>query len=357
MSRYRIAGVNFDHFHMGDNLRFAHEHPECEIVAVCDEQPARMNEAIRNFSIAQSAVFTRVEECLERMRPDIVILCPAAARHGEWVERVAPFGVHLVMEKPFAASLAEADSMIRAQTAAGKELLINWPLAWYPCHRTTKRLIDAGAVGDVIEVHFYDGNRGPLWHGADKVELTATDVEHEKPKSWFYKRSEGGGSLLDYLGYGTTLGTWFMNGRKPIEVTAVVDEPQGLEVDEHAIVVARYSFGMSKFETRWGTFTDPWTHQPQPKCGFVIVGTEGTISSYDYEDTVRLQDRRYPEGRQIPVDAIPAAERNPVAYIIDCLQRSRPVEGAVSTAISRIGQQIVDTAYESARQKKTLRLL
>jgi glucose-fructose oxidoreductase len=357
MPKYRIAGVNFDHFHMGDNLRFAQEHPECEIVAICDERPERMSEAIRNFSIESSRVFTSVEQCLERAKPDIVILCPAAARHGEWVERVAPFGVHLIMEKPFAASLAEADAMIAAQRSQGKELLINWPLAWYPCHRTTKRLIDDGAVGDVIEVHFYDGNRGPLWHGADKVEVTAEEVQREKPSSWFYKRSEGGGSLLDYLGYGTTLGTWFLNGRKPIEVTAVVDEPAGLEVDEHAIVIARYAFGLSKFETRWGTFTDPWTHQPQPKCGFVIVGTEGTISSYDYEPTVRLQDRRHPEGQVIAVDTIPGAESNPVAYLIDCLKRGRPVEGAVSVEIGRIGQQIVDTAYSSAQQKRTLPLL
>ena len=41
MSRYRIAGVNFDHFHMGDNLRAAHEHKDAEIVGLCDEQPQR----------------------------------------------------------------------------------------------------------------------------------------------------------------------------------------------------------------------------------------------------------------------------------------------------------------------------
>ena len=95
--------------------------------------------------------------------------------------------------------------------------------------------------------------------------------------------SKGGGSLLDYLGYGVTLGSWFLNGRVPIEVTCVCDEPAGLHVDEHSITIARYDFGVSKFETRWGTYTDPWIHQPQPKCGFVLVGTEGTISSYDYE--------------------------------------------------------------------------
>jgi hypothetical protein len=48
-------------------------------------------------------------------------------------------------------------------------------------------------------------------------------------------------------------------------VTAVVDQPRGLEVDEHSITICRYARGLSKLETRWGTFTDPWTTQPQAK--------------------------------------------------------------------------------------------
>lgn len=357
MSRWKIAGINFDHFHMGDNLRFAFNHPHCEIVGICDEHVARMAEAVRNFGFPAERVFTDYQQCLETTRPDIVILCPAAAQHGEWTCKVAPFQVHLIIEKPFAATLQEADTMIRAMAETGKQMVINWPLAWYPSHRTTRRLIAEGAIGQVIEVHFYDGNRGPLWHTADKLERTAEQVAAEKPGSWFYRREHGGGSLLDYLGYGTTLGTWFLDGAKPLEVTAVVDEPDGLEVDEHAIVIARYAHGLSKFETRWGTFTDPWTHQPQPKCGFVVVGTRGTLSSYDYDATVRLQDAQCPAGRDVPVDSLPLSQRNPVACLVDCLEQEKPLDGPVSVAISRIGQQIVDTAYRSAQEKRTLPLI
>jgi glucose-fructose oxidoreductase len=302
-------------------------------------------------------LFTDHEQCLAQTEPDIVLLCPATARHAEWTEKVAPAGVHILMEKPFAASLAEADRMIAATKPTGKLLAINWPLAWYPPHRTTRRLIEEGQIGDVIEVHFYDGNRGPLWHAADKIEKTADDVQREKPHSWFYKQDQGGGSLLDYLGYGTTLGTWFLGGRKPLEVTATVDEPTGLEVDEQSVVVARYETGLSKFETRWGTFTDPWTHQPQPKCGFIVVGSEGTISSYDYESTIRVQTRSCGEGEVRDVDALLTPYQNPVQYLIDCLERERPIEGPLSVEISRIGQQIVDTAVISAAEKRTVQLV
>ncbi len=357
MKTWRIAGINFDHSHMGDNLRMAFNHPQVEIVGICDDQPDRMQSAIQNFGIAQDRVFTDYRTCIEKTNPDIVLLCPATARHGEWTEKVAPYDVHVIMEKPFASTLAEADRMIAAMAKTRKAFAINWPLAWYPSHRTAKRIVDEGTIGDVIEVHYCDGNRGPLYHVADKVETTPEEIQREKSRSWFFKRDQGGGSLLDYLGYGTTLGTWYHGGRKPIEVTCVVDEPAGLEVDEHSITIARYDVGLSKFETRWGTFTDPWTHQPQPKCGFVIKGTEGTVSSYDYETTVRLQTRDCAEGRDIPVDTLEPPNQNPVQYVIHCLGNGASIEGPLSPAIARIGQQIVDTAMQSAREKRTVRLI
>jgi glucose-fructose oxidoreductase len=339
---------------MGDLLRMVDEHDQAEIVAVCDEHPDRMREATRTFRIPSDRVFNDYQECLQRTKPDVVILCPATADHAIWTERVASFGVHILIEKPFAASLAEADRMIQAVTAAGKQLAINWPLRWYPTHATAHRLVQEGQIGNVLEVHYYDGNRGPLWHGAAKIQREPTTTE--KDSSWFYRRAAGGGSLLDYLGYGTTLGTWFHQERVPLEVICMTDEPQGLEVDEHSVTVARYEVGLSKFETRWGTFTDPWTHQPQPKCGFVLRGSAGTLSSYDFESTVRLQTAAHPEGLEIPADRLQPPQSNPIEYFLNCLETERAVDGPLSPAVSRIGQIIVDAAYRSAAENRAIRL-
>lgn len=355
MKRWRITGINFDHFHMGDLLRQTAEHPNAEIVGISDEKPERMVEAAKNFSLSADQVFTDYRACLEKTKPDIVVLCPAASRHGEWVEKVAPFGSHIIMEKPFAGSLAEADAMVAAVKATGKQLAINWPLVWDAGQQTAHRLIQEGVIGEAREFQHTGGNRGPLYHGADKIEKEPSAAE--KAASWFYSKAQGGGSLLDYMGYGTTLGTWHLGGKKPREVTCTWDLSGALEVDEHSITVIRYACGLSKTETRWGTFTDPWTHQPQPKCGFVLKGTDGTISCYDYEPTIRVQTRAHPEGYDVPVDPVLAPNRNPIEHFIHSLETGAPLIGPLTIEISRIGQQIVDTAYRSAQEKRTLTLL
>src|SRR3984957_18111729 len=110
--QWRIAGINFAHMHMGDLLRSAHLHPHAEIVGICDENPARLQDAALAFGHPADRVFTDYRACLEKARPDLVILCPATAEHGLWTRRVAEFDVNILVEKPFAASLTEADEMV-----------------------------------------------------------------------------------------------------------------------------------------------------------------------------------------------------------------------------------------------------
>jgi glucose-fructose oxidoreductase len=355
MAPLRVVGIDFDHMHMGDLLREVDEHADAEIAGVCDGDPKRMESAIAKFGIPADRVFTDVAACLTATKPDLVILCSAPAAHARYVEQIAPFGPHIVVEKPFATSSAGARRMIAA-VKPGQKLAINWPLAWYRSHNTSKRLIDEGRIGDLVEVHYYDGNRGPLYHVADKVVVSEEEVEAQKAGSWFYKEAAGGGSLIDYLGYGTTLGTWFHGGAEPIEVTAVVDETAGIEVDQHSVTVARYARGLSKFETRWGTISDPWTLQPIPRCGFMLVGTKGAIASWDYDDHVTLQ-LRGGQPETVTVDEPKPGRRGAIDYMVERIRKDLPVEGPLSPQMALTGQRILDTAMVSSRAKKTLALL
>jgi len=357
MKKWRFAGIGFDHMHMGDLLQYVHDHPNAEIVGVYDADAKNTEDAARAFEIPDESRFTDIDTCIRESKPDIAILCPATAKHAEYVEKMAKHGVHMLVEKPFAMSAAEVDRMIRAAEQAGKTLVVNWPSAWSPSYVTMRRLITEGLVGDVVELHHYGGNRGPLYHLAGKVEVSEEVVQQIKGDSWWYNSAAGGGSLRDYMGYGATLGTWFMNGEAPIEVTCISEKPEGSDVDEHSIAIVRYARGLSKFETRWGTFTDPWTHQPQPKCGFVVVGTKGTISAFDYDAFLRVQTSEHPEGFEVPLDTISAPRRNPIEYLIHCLETGEPISGPLSLEVGRTAQRIVDTAILSAAEKRTISLV
>ena len=355
MKTWKIAGISFDHMHMGDLLRQVSLHPRAEIVGIADDNPenlASVEMTCERLAIPREWVFRNYEECLEKTRPDIVILCPSNARHAEFTERVAPFGVHVLVEKPFAASLIDADRMIAALAKTGKQLLVNWPLAWYPPHVTSKRLIDEGLIGEICEVHYYDGNRGPTRHLMDKVETSEQEALQKIKTTWWYRKSDGGGSLLDYLGYGATLGTWYHGGEAPTEVMTTTWARPGFEVDEHSVSICRYARGLSKYETRWGTFTDPWVMQTQPQTGFVLVGTLGTISSYDYATSVRVQTREKPEGYALPVDAPLPGMTGLIEHFIDVLENGVPVHGPLSLPICRTGQRIVDAAMLSAESRR-----
>ncbi|MFI5357835.1 MAG: Gfo/Idh/MocA family protein [Opitutales bacterium] len=352
--KWRIAGINFDFRHMDHLLELAHAAPNAEIVGIAHHDPREMQHVVTQCQLPEDRVFADWRACLEKTRPDVVILCPTTGVHAEWVEQVAPYRVHLLLEKPFAASLPQADRMIVAMRKARRELAINWPLAWYPPHLTAHRLLREGRIGDLEEVHFYNGNRGPIQ--GNPVLGAPEPLLAKKKRSWFYF-ANGGGSLIDYLGYGATLGTWYFDGRKPEEITTVTAAARGVPVDEQSVTVARYGDWLSTFHTRWGTFTCPWIVQPQPKCGFILKGTAGSLSNYDYEPTVRLQDAKHPQGLVIPIDRLRKPRENPVQYFLHCLETGQPVEGPLSVKIARIGQQIVDTAALSAKTRKPQKLL
>ena len=364
MSTYTVAGINFDHFHMGDNLHVVEECPDTELVSICDEDRESstldLHETAEEFDVPDDRVYTDHEACIEETDPDIVILCPSPADHVEWVEKVAEYGVNVILEKGTALDADGYDRMIEAMDESGGKFLTNWPLAWYRSHRTTKRLVDEGTIGDIVEVRYYDGNKGSgrfedvgygeggemHFSGGDQADVAAA------ADLWWHQPQKGGGSLVDYLGYGTNLATWFRDGELPVEVTTRTNTPEWSQVDIQSNTVAKYEDkGLSTFETRWGTFTDPWISQPQPKCGFVVTGTEGTISSYDYEETVRVQDEDTPEGYEVDVDELDAPIENQVQYLVHCLDNDEPIEFApLSPEHCRESNRIVVAARESAER-------
>jgi len=340
---YRVVGANFDQMHLNTNLRWARDHPDTDVVGVCDEEPdtstGSIDEAVADLDLSGEAVFADLDACLDATDPDIVIGAPRNSLHATFVERVTAHDVDaLAIEKPMAATLSDADRM---RAAVDDELfVVNWPATWDPVTHTVERLVREGTIGNVLEVQYYGGNAGAPPEG-----------------SWFYEDSEGGGSMLDYLGYGATFSTWFRGGELPARVTAERFVPEGRDTDFQSTTVCRYDEGLSTFQTTWRLLTNPWETEPQPMKGYEIIGTEGAISTRERDVPVRVTTEERTEGYVVDPDALPDRYRNLVAYLVHCLDTESEPKGPSDPAFCREVQRIIETARQSAERGEGLTLV
>lgn len=332
MTAWTILGANFDQMHMNENVRWAAEHPDATLVGLCDEHPesstGSMEAAADDLGIGADRRFDDLERSLEALDPDIVITGPANVDHAEYIERLVPYGVHVIVEKPMADTLANADRMIDAMEHSEGRLAINWPSTWSARTRSIKRSIDDGSIGDVLEVEYYTGHSGP------------------PRESWFYDGDAGGGSLLDFMGYGVVNTTWFRGGDLPESVVAEAYVPEGLDVDTRSTAVVTYDGRQSVYQTTWERHPE-LERDPEPRSGTVVVGTEGTISTRTTESGYRLQNEAHPEGTVVEPDPVDEPYGNAVQYVIDRVESGRPFEGPTHPSMSRAAQQIMETARRS----------
>jgi len=215
--KYRVGVIGVAHMHVNELMRKFAEHPQAELVAIADTQPEvpeinSTSRSTRGFTLETArgelgipTQYDDYHQLLDKERIDIAIVCSENARHGEVCEAAFAHGAHVVTEKPMAASLAEALTMVRAARAADRQLMVNWPSTWSPAIRRMKALLDDGAIGRLWEVHARYGSLGPLSYGSTHPGVkgpTAMLTDEEKAATWWHRAGNGGGALLDYCCYG-----------------------------------------------------------------------------------------------------------------------------------------------------------
>jgi len=223
-------------------------------------------------------IYDDYRELLDKERLDIAIFCPENARHGEVAEAIAAHGVHMITEKPMAASLSEALRMARAAQANNVTLLVNWPSTWSPSTRKMKELIDQGAIGELLEFKWRNGaSMGPLAYGQQ-----ITDAE--KGAEWWHQAAPGGGALLDYCCYGACLARWFV-GEAAVAaygIRANLTSHYG-DADDNAVITVRFPRALAILEGTWTTWA------PGVSAGVIVYGSRGTLVG----DSVPQADGRY----------------------------------------------------------------
>jgi predicted dehydrogenase len=239
-------------------------------------------------------------------------------------------GIHIVIEKPMAAKLAQADRMLKAAQDNNIVLMVNWPTQWNPAFQTMARLIDEGAVGDLFYYKYRSAHNGPK-------EIGCSDY------FWGWLHNEelnGAGAYMDYCCYSAAMNAYFFgrpNSCVGIRSTLVKDYPIP---DDNGMVLMKYDNAFGVAEACWTQRVK--TEGPNP----IAYGKEGMIGIDEGRIVIRTVAE--PEEKTIEPDEMAEGYSNGPEHLIHCIETGEEVMGTCNAVVSRNAQEILEAGLLSA---------
>ena len=191
MNRYGVLLLSCVR-HQRDYAPYIAAHPRLKIVAVADE--AGLPDWMRRANVAMAAQYgvpyiEDVDAALAREDVQIASVCPEPTRHARLSECAARAGKHVLVDKPMATTLADADALIAAVEQAGVKLTYVHRL-FSPSTQWARRMIQDGRLGLPWAVHIDFLSGGGLGSGAVEDFRLVVD-----------RSLSGGGEMMNFLVY------------------------------------------------------------------------------------------------------------------------------------------------------------
>lgn len=337
-----VAGLN--HGHVGWVFE-ADKRPDVEIVGIAEPNRELAERYVKQHGLSKELIFDTLEEMLEKTKPEAVTGFGSTFAHLEIVQKCAPKGVHVMVEKPLAVSLAHAQEMVQLAREHGIHLLTNYETSWYATNEKAYELLHSGTIGDTRKIVVRDGHRGPkkIGVGPEFLEWLA-DPE-----------LNGGGALMDFGCYGANLSTWLMKGERPISVTAVTQQlnpADNPKVDDEATIILTYPHSQTIIEASWN-----W---PIGRKDMEIYGLTGSIFS-DNAKQLRLRIADGYDGfseEKFELEERPKPFDDPFSVLMAVVQGKIELApfDLYSLENNLIVMEILEAAKESAKTNKTIML-
>lgn len=124
--------------------------PEVELVAICDSNQERLNSLASQYGIPN--VYADFHELLKTERLDAVHVVTPEPAHRAPVVEAASMGIHVLVEKPLATSLEDADAMIAAAEKNQTILMVGHILRWDARYAMVKDYIERGGMGRISSI-------------------------------------------------------------------------------------------------------------------------------------------------------------------------------------------------------------
>jgi predicted dehydrogenase len=331
--RVGVAGLTHDHVH---NILHQFKQGEVIIAGIAESDSQLVARYKKTYQLPDSLFFESLDALLEHTHPDAVLAYNAISEHRGIVEICAPKGVSVMVEKPLATTVKDANRIAALAERYHIRVLTNYETTWYNTNQQIYEMVNIRhAIGDVRKMIVHDGHEGPKEIGCspDFLNWLTDPVKN------------GGGALRDFGCYGANLMTWLMKTRAPVAVTAVTHHIKPAlypNVEDDATVLLEYPDATGIIEASWN-----W---PFGIKDWEVFGVTGYLHALN--DRV-LQERI--KNSYDSVAVLPAVYHDNLSYLADVLSgKTDPGNDLSSLPNNLIVVRILEAATQSANEGKRI---
>ena len=216
-----------------------------------------------------SGSFGSYHEAAADPRVEAIYLCTPHYLHVEHVALAAQAGKHVLVEKPIARTVAEAEEIIQEARQARVNLMVAENYRFMAVVRQAKELIEAGAIGDLRLVQLQEEALFQLTGWRNSRELN------------------GGGVFIDGGIHKVDILTFLAGRPKTVYATAPRRADPNLDAEDGLVVVTTSETGVVGVINH----SSPKTQGPAP-LWVSVLGTEGRLYFELSESWLKLQDGR-----------------------------------------------------------------
>ncbi len=333
--RVCVAGLNHDHAH---GILRRYKDGTVDIVGIAEPNKELWAKYGKLYHIPDSLFFTDLKQMLLLKKPDAVLGYNAVANHVDIVEICAPLHIPVMVEKPLAATLAQAKRIEALANQYHIQVLTNYETTWYPSNLYIYNTVASGKIGSIKKMVAHDGHQGPKEIGCSKEFL-----------AWLTDPVlNGAGPLNDFGCYGADLMTWLMHGQKPIAVTAITRhyKPDVYpKVEDDATILVEYPGAMGQIEASWN-----W---PFGIKDFEVFGETGYLHALDTANIVTRMRENIKGTLKTP--PLTAPINDAILYLTAVLNGSLSgTDDQSSLNYNMVVMEILDAAKRSAKEGKRI---
>ncbi len=222
-----IGILGFAHGHVGTYCDEWKKLPadQVKLIAGWDHDAHRCRNAAGKFGIDAEST---AESLLGRKEIQVVVIGAETSLHAELVEKAAAAGKAIVLQKPMALTMAEADRIVSAVDRAGVPFTLAWQMRVDPQNQKMRHMVKDGVLGRIFMVRRRHGLSSHTWPGFDQT-------WHVKPELNRGMWADDAAHAIDFL--------YWMLG-EPVSVSAEIATLHNPKVpDDNGIAIFRYADG------------------------------------------------------------------------------------------------------------------